>query len=370
MLATNFVFCPPLQGKPNPQEPKPEGKDTRGRVIQLGSKDNTCVYATYNLLRERWKAPNMGGNPHRQFEQLVSKMRKEISASERALPNIANQLNDPIAQRFLTSITKQSLQTMGPLINFLDGTAKEMGMESMLFFVPLENAIPGFKEQLKHQNLFEYLKYLKLCKREEIFLEFFKKVGVDPKNFYERLKQIDPNHFEHHYEKKEWESLDEYKRLSLLGYLAWHVVAMRYGFKVSLWSPSQPFEALVQELQTHGPLVVAGCFGRLQYSVSERKLNRKVMGRELFGWNKADPRNPNPSVGHTILLVGAETIGTRNYVYYIDPEDTSDPAHPEQQRVFCMSYERAVEGICDRYGIIRGNAPKEIGFALYYPQLE
>lgn len=57
--SATFIFCPPSLGKPDSRQEKPlHGPDTRSRVIQLGSKDDTCWYAVSNLLRERYKAPN------------------------------------------------------------------------------------------------------------------------------------------------------------------------------------------------------------------------------------------------------------------------------------------------------------------------
>ena len=108
---STFVFCPPPQGKPNPKESRPVyGPDTRTRILQKGLKDNTCWYAAFNLLRDRYKAPNTQSLAARHFEMIASQRRKELSAHERSLHPITYHLNYPSCQEFLTSVTKNSVR--------------------------------------------------------------------------------------------------------------------------------------------------------------------------------------------------------------------------------------------------------------------
>lgn len=168
------------------------------------------------------------------------------------------------------------------------------------------------------------------------------------------------------YENKNWEDLGE-KRNTLLDHFSRHQAAELYHLEISSWHPKESIEHLIAELQKNGPLIVGGCFGALHYSVPPRKLGKQIEGRAVYGWIKTDPKNTNPVTGHSILLVGAEKTSTRELVYYIDPEDSSDPSDPEKQRIYCMSYERltSAENICDYHGFKRNNAPHTIGYALY-----
>lgn len=164
---TNFVLCLPLLGKPDSTQPKPsEGPDTRGRVIQAGSKDNTCWYAVFNILRDRFKAPNTDDLPTRKVEQIVSSLRKAMSAHDRSLPDIANQLNNSSIKSFLTKLTKEALANP-QIVKDLEGLDKQCAPE-----VSLCSIIPAFLKQEKHQNLYDFLVYLKLFSRR-IFTTYF-----------------------------------------------------------------------------------------------------------------------------------------------------------------------------------------------------
>lgn len=152
-----FAFCPPPLGKPDPTQARPsEGLDTRNRVVQLGSKDNTCWHAVFNLLRERYKAPNTADLPSRKFEQLASSLRKSLSAQHRSLPDVANQLNNDTIKKYFKGLAKEKIATP-PIQETLEALGKQCAAE-----VTLCSVFPDFLKQEKHNNLYDYLVYLKI----------------------------------------------------------------------------------------------------------------------------------------------------------------------------------------------------------------
>lgn len=361
-----FVFCPPTYGKPDPKQLKPIGIDTRSRVIQRGSKDNTCSFAAYNLLRERYKAPNTHDLPERKFEQIASTLRKALSAHDRTLPDIANQLNNDTIKRFLARFTHVTLQEPETLL-LLNSIELQCTPE-----VSISTILPAFLEQKQFKNLYEYIYYLKIGKRQDLFNEFFTKLNVDAATLFENAKNKDPTLYRVFCEGKNWDQLFWQKKCILLDNYAKQLCASHYNMCTSSWHPNQPIEKLIIELQKRGPLLVQGTFGAQHYKVPPRKFQKQIANRDVYGWFKEDPKNTNHVVGHAIILVGAEKTLKNQIVYYIDPDDESDPLDAKKQKIYCLSYTKLTSFgvICDSHGFIRNDAPETIGYALYYKKPE
>ncbi len=357
----NLVFCPPQLGKPDPREPRPlEGPDTRTRVLQRGSKDNTCWYYVFNALRERYKAPNTVELKERIWEQIASKRRKAASAHERSLPDIADQLNQGAVQRFLTATTLESIKTpeQQQILNILEALPAE---------VKLSAIIPRFLEQTAHRTLYDYLVYCKLQKRSDINLTFLSELGTTPQAVFSSIVDLDPP-LRGHFRTNKWAELAPSDQNSFSDHLAKKASADIHGLKVSAWSPSQPIDALIGELQKWGPLSVNGSFGLPHYQDPPMPLGKQLGGQEVYGWSRTARKVEGRVMGHAILLVGAEKTGGRGggVVYYNDPMDDSDPAHPEKRRNYAMSYERLTsDSLADNYGILRRDAPATTGYALH-----
>lgn len=359
-LSLSPVFCPPLLGKPNPLEARPiEGPDTRSRVVQRGSKDNTCWYAVFSLLRDRYRAPNTHHLEGRKFEHIVSRMRKTLSRHEASLPDLADQLNNETVIRQFTFFTKEAVQQPETvrLLQTLDRFSER---------APLCPILPKFLEQGTYRTLYDYLVYLKLGIREELTQPLFSYLRVNPKEQFDFERAKDPLAYEHIYGSVGFDLLSPILKAVFLDNLSRRMVAERYGLDVSSWHPQQPFLDLQQSLERQGPLAVGGCFGRAHYLMEPKMMGRTIADRPIYFWSKSDPRNPGRVTGHMILLVGAERVDSRELVYYLDPMDESDPHHPEKQRIYAMSYERltASDSICDTHGFLRNDAPSSIGYAL------
>jgi len=104
-MSTISAYSFPLPGKPDPTLPKPEGIDTRPRVLQP-SNSGICWYYGFNILRDRYKAPNTEGLKERKFERCVSELKKNLTAH--TLQRMALQiiLTTPQLKNKISHITK------------------------------------------------------------------------------------------------------------------------------------------------------------------------------------------------------------------------------------------------------------------------
>ncbi len=357
----SMVFCPPRLGKPDPTVPRPlSGEDTRSRIPQKGARNNTCWYYVFNMLRERFKAPNTDCLVGRKFERIASMRRKSIAEYESTLPGITNALHVDLIYKLLIGLSKEAVQRPGSevvlrALNF-NGQAGR-----------IEAVIPAFLAQTSYKNLYEYLNYLKNYKRLEIDQAFFSNMQLERTTLYDCCRRSDPVTYHGVDHGKGWDGLSQSAKGCCSDTLVKLVSAKMYGLKISSWHPSQPFKSLLEELRTKGPLAVQGAFGSPLYLCPATKLEAKVGGRDIYGWPENSFRNSYNVSWHMILLVGAATMGCKNLVYFIDPLDESDPKHPEKQRVYVMSYKRLTsdDSICDLHGFVGVQSSQAVGYAFY-----
>lgn len=361
-VSNSFVFRPLPLGKPDPTEPRPEsGPDSRRRVIQHGAKGNVCWLAGFNLLRARWKAPNTEGRVERLFEQSVSKMRKAICKYQDGLPDLVKSFEYSMMADLLKGITKSSVAENPHAIQLLDVVVEaHIGPAK----VALNTLKESFMTQTKFTNLYDYAKFVSLNGGSGIYETFFAEIGVDPEKLHQQVIETRDEAYCKRYSGTKWGDIDPQQKNLLLYQLAYNLVAKRSGLQLSYWEPTGRFTFLVEELEIRGPLVVGGFFGRAYYATKPKKLDRTVMGRPLYGWLKTDPKI-SLIVGHVIVVVGAEKVNDREYVYYVDSEDASDPDHPEKQVLFCMSYQKLVDNILANNGFHHKQASCRVGYAFH-----
>lgn len=75
-----------------------------------------------------------------------------------------------------------------------------------------------------------------------------------------------------------------------------------------------------------------------------------------------------------MVLIGAKAMkGQDGYVLFVDPNDGSDPANPEQQRIYKMSLDslrKGICGLCQEHMWDQNNKPvfsHTCNYALYHP---
>ncbi len=347
-----IVFCPLEFGKPNPKEAKPEGCDTRSRVVQRGTKTDTCVYAAFNGLRERYKAPNTERSKERHFERIASIRRKDYSHHKESLPRIICGLeNDEATRNDLEEITKNNVSTEESLavVKHLDTFADEQ-------CVSLSSILTKFSKQDQCETLYDYLVHLKCDRILEINEAFFSELHVNAEDLFNEAKQSDPEgDYQETYEGRDWADLPVSLKTHASSNFVESLLVKGYGLQISSWYPNQSIEDLMQELKRCGPLCVQGAFGAPQYQKEATNLGWKIGGRDVYGWMGTSPKYP--PMAHMITIIGGEEFADCGWVYFIDPNDESDPAHPEKQRVYEMTYKELIDPmkIIDLRGI--GNFP-------------
>jgi hypothetical protein len=124
------------------------------------------------------------------------------------------------------------------------------------------------------------------------------------------------------------------------------VVERAFKLQRSEWHPSHPITSLMEQLRQHGPHVVCGKLGKLYYEADPIRLSGNVAGRPLFGWQPGTGMKPEGNT-HAVVVVGAKS--DQELVYFIDPMDGSDPADPQTQKIYVMSYKAFRNRLCDLF---------------------
>jgi len=115
-----------------------------------------------------------------------------------------------------------------------------------------------------------------------------------------------------------------------------------FDLKPVTWSPANKIEDLITSLKTGKAMIVSGFYGQLCYSKPSMVV-LKLDTYQVKGWPKGSHRGTTACMqslgqGHTIAVIGAEKDDQKEYVYYIDPGDSSDPS--QARIVYKMSYEQ------------------------------
>lgn len=347
----NSVLIDLPTGKPDPREEytgiNPDG---RPRVFQKGQKGDTCCYYAMNMLRERI-GPNVpeSSSPAiketREFELLCSIRRKEISEQNfHDQIETLNQLKEtPDFARYLTNkIDAQTLYNFYQKINEDFSTSQEDKATSQR----VVRAVGKFLQQEEYPDFTTFanaeiqaLKTLKYDLRQRTNTCFFKTLGINPKTMYVSDQSI----------LREaslptgdlWESLTEEKRCFFMDNFAFRISYDRFDLKESSWKPSDPIQTLIRSLKTFGPHQCLGKFGQANYNAKPELLG-KIGDRNIVFWKKGTRKDVLQPIFHSIVVIGArhQTSNSSGYIYYVDPQDCSDPEDRKSQIVYCLSYER------------------------------
>ncbi len=123
-----------------------------------------------------------------------------------------------------------------------------------------------------------------------------------------------------------------------------------YKFTESTWDPSQDIEDLINQIQEHGPHIVGGYFGRSNYIEKASEIYLEEINKSVFSWSPN--AQPHEVVrGQCIVLIGAQKDQDKEYVYYVDPEDGSNPNRPNQQSIYRIEYKILQKNIVNFDGI-------------------
>lgn len=323
------------------------------RIIQPRQKGGTCWYYTFNYLRQRVGKGAEGCEMHqsmREVEKAVSKVRKDITKYENDLRWYGEIDHNQKLKSFLMTIDREFAIN---LINeneinknnlFQKKFAESYGLEN------LSNLKGGARFLIiaRHQ-LYEELKKFSKTPLDEInnfhgFLVQKRDLGKsDIKDNY--LKHVLPDYLvaiDAH--KKQLGSVGFFKQYNQEQVFL-NTIARGYQLQHSSWSPDQGVISLITEITETGPIAVGGVIGTPYYKERPLPTGEEFGGRHTYFWN-ADARTLSASSsGHMILLVGAKKEADGEFVYFIDPNDASDPSNSESQRIYRMPYLELVEHI-------------------------
>jgi hypothetical protein len=341
-------------GKPNPNQKCLLGEDTRDRVIQAAYKGNTCWYYTLNFIRLRiGKNPCQELSKEREIEKVCSLRRKAITEHENSLPAIADQLQTNLGWETLSNIDLEKAklfienrETFQPIFETPETLE---GCPSLFPF------IEEFLKEGKCNNMHEFLLRKKFKTWNDINIKFLSGFNLSYKKLFSEMNR-------EYGSEETWEELDIIEKAAILDFFARDVSAKEYSLKKISWTPLKGIESLIDELKKKGPLFIGGAFGKTAYVDEPFKMNKKLVGRDIYAWKPGAERHPIAFLGHSVLLIGAKKIEDSAFVYFIDPIDQSDPNDKSSQKIYMISFTNLTSNICDLKGVRRKDSSVPYGY--------
>jgi hypothetical protein len=175
-----------------------------------------------------------------------------------------------------------------------------------------------------------------------------------------------------------WESIlepegNEFIQDKLLGTSIVCVMAEEMGLKRSSWIPGNTCLPLVNELKMHGPMLILGDFGEAFYVTKATPLKAKIEGETIYYWEVGSKRVEEPPFAHSVVLIGAQKVEKTERVYFVNPDELSDPnSASETRRIFAISYTNLRTNICALNGMPIGEIKQTdaISYAYYNPSFK
>ena len=316
-------------GKPNPNEGFCIDQDDRDRVRQKAQTTSACQYYVLNYLRLRiGKHPGKNLIQEREIEKICSLRRKAVSVTDGTMIKILEDIHG---------------------IKTLEGNTTLEEKKQVIQFFKEHSHWETNWETNTNKDVLRLMSEEKYKKRIQINTEFFEGLKVNIKEMF--ASEIT---FENGYTDtwNDFEQLDTQKKSTVLNNFAFKVMAEKYGLKKSIWTPLDNIESLISELGKNGPLAISGIFGRVAYLDPPFRLSQKIDNREIYAWKPGAKRKPASdfSAAHACLIVGAKKIDAKEYVYFIDPQDPSDPKDESSQRIYLGSYKNFMSHTIDLHG--------------------
>lgn len=333
-LNSQSAFCLPLPGKPNPFEPS-SPDSARSRVVQKGQTGDDCSYYALQILRDERR---IGKKPH---ESQMKERECEIAFSTH--------------RKTMTRITAE-LQPQVDLaieLSRSQGTPCTKKIAAALLTLKMDQFLPASREIARQalkdfcaQNKFDVLtSYTENALREAKMknnIQLFVSLKVPGLKLADALA---PSYFQ-----KPWEELTIDQKEILEENVIFSIQQQAYQTQSSSWHPDQPPDQLLKQLQMHGPHLIKGIIGHEAYEEKPIKLEMTIEGRDVFTWDPNAKKKPF-SKFHCVVLVGVEIENSEAFVYYVDPEDGSDPSDIKSQKIYRMSYEVLKSAIASLNGM-------------------
>lgn len=327
----NYCFCPPPPGKPNFKNP--QAKD-RSRVILQPQKENFCSYYALRILSNEKIASNSSeSDSFQKFKKESSDYRRTlVQIRERFLFNchfaegIALKLDSQIVTRVMIEEFRESR------INEINQVYRRQG----------QTAIEIFCAQDQCDDFVQFVNdvyYQAVVDAQEKFLL---NAGFSQEDVKQCTKTLDL--------KSSHLALDT---------IIFRLHYRNFGARKSAWHPNQPIEKLIRQLKLYGPHYVQGYFGQAYYKTPPAELPLKIEGRTIFGWD-VEAQKLDTEERHAIIIIGAQRVREKTYVYFVDPLDSSDPTNVATQKIYAITYDELVNSIVSLNGILLRHATTKI----------
>jgi hypothetical protein len=123
----------------------------------------------------------------------------------------------------------------------------------------------------------------------------------------------------------------------------WKAITSAYQFEPISWKAlNSNIDDFIEELKTHGPLVMMGAFGKNQYAESPT-IDVSIQDRVALAWNK-EAKPAKETIGkvlaHVVVVVGAKKFKKSNLVFFKDPDDGSSQT---KDPLYAMSFRKLAQ---------------------------
>ena len=274
-INSQFVFCPPPPGKPNPNEP-PNPAKTRSRVVQAPQKGHTCLYYALQILRNEkriGKCALESQTEEREREKALSAHRKQISKiDETSQPLIAfaKETEDFFGQKCNRSLAQD-------LLNRRAVATQDEHLQRCA------EALKAFCAQDACDDFVAYTENERFRASHAVHKQFFKERKASLKSLIKGICEKALN--------KNWKELNILEKSCLADYLIYSYSMQTYGLKKSAWHPELPIEDLIKHLHLYGPHVMRGRFGQAYYEDDPEEF-KQIEARTVFRWPSAAEKGP------------------------------------------------------------------------------
>jgi hypothetical protein len=301
-------------GVPDPNDPRPEGVDTRKRVPLEGAAATTSGYYGMEIIRDHIGENSIGFDTLRKAEVVRVEWLNGIKALK--LRNPADLPNYLLAR---AGIHKTLLANFG----------KNPEQEATDFYKTT------YRERFPSASVTDI-------------------EGFTWQSIFENEKEV------------------PFVQQKLLEATAFCVMAGEVGLMRSSWIPGDTCVPLVDELKKHGPMLILGGFGEAFYAKKATPLKAKIEGETIYHWEVGSKRVNQP-FAHAVVLIGAQKVGGTERVYFVHPDYPSDPnSTTDRRRIFAISYTNLRASICSLNGMPMSAKQKTsaAGYALYNPSFK
>jgi hypothetical protein len=381
LVSKNTSYFPPLlQGKPNTKIPLENGpKDLRPRVVQNPQKGPNCVFYALNMLRRRI-GPNPGSDhiEARRIEKICSNFRKELTQLEDILKIFIPDLIKRFKNLGVAVENKKTFEELISAVQVLALRAKDQrDKKGCLAAAAFFN---DFCSQSECDDIYLFLDEKYKRSERKIYELFLKNMDVNPKEFCvqsileEQILNGSKTPCSKESLSRYLECDDPLKMGNVLHVISMIVCSNVFGFQKSSWTPDRGIDKIQECLELEGPLVVSGRFGESLYR-NPPTATDQMEGRPIYTWKAADRFSPEEQAAHAlhvVVLIKVDKGGLKGgFVYFVDPNDGSDPNNPLMQKIYKISYENFISHISDVSGSLYVNQKSSLslfGYAQYYPK--